>query len=457
MSEKNRWYVIIFSVALAARLLFFGLYLANDPVNGLITGDAQQYINFGHSLATGEGYIDKEDGNGRPIAYRPPGYPAYLAFFELLGLPLWFAVFIQIIFASLIPVSILLFAERFPELPQWVGRGAALFAALDPLQIFYSVTVVADVFMAFLIISGLFSFLRWWETKQTKWIVASGALMAASLYFRPVGIYLLLFLSLVTVGWHVWKKLLTRTIALQLLFGLIALSIVIIPWQIRNYKTFGDFSFTSLGLVNFYVYGAPSVISIQTGRNFDDIKTELTDRVKKEAPDPLYVESLQNKSYVTKQSLNIIKMYPVAYIKAYLLGVNTLLFSGNYHFFLQRHGWLTPPEEVFSLSLIIGQHGPIEAVKRVLLSITNPYILIAIGGKLLWLTMTISALWAAWRFRAKPLSIIFITTVVYFILTILPMGLGVEARYRYSLNPLIALFAFSTFYYIGTWIKERRK
>ena len=441
MLKQYKWPISVFFVALLVRILAIFFLLEHDPIDGLVTGDGAQYIEFSKNIVAGLGYVEKTDQGFLPVAYRPPGYPTILALFQYLGFSLQTVVFFQAIISSLIPVGILIFLPKFiKNLPSWVSKTSALMAALDPLQIFYNVTFVTETFFSLAFLGMVFCLLKWRQSMAVKWIMAAGLCLGASVYLRPVGVYLGAFLAIFILAFFVAKKTLDLQVIKHLALFLLVFELILLPWQIRNSYELGDFSFSSLGFINFYVYAAPSTLAIQENQPFDDISTRLTNQAKKEAPDKARVESLKNKDYVLKQSYNIIRNHPIAYLKAYLLGTNNFLFSGNYHFMLQRQGLIEPPQENMSFSLILAQGGIIEMIKFVIKTISSAYVMLALGGKITWLIIVLGSFIGAWSLRKSFFGFLFISLMLYFILTNIPMGLSTEARHRVMLNPLIYSF-----------------
>ncbi len=441
MLKQYNWIFGIFFVALTIRVLAIFFLLSHDPINGLVTGDGAQYLEFSKNIAAGLGYVENTTQGLLPVAYRPPGYSAILALFQYFGFSFKIIAIIQAIISSLIPIGILVFLPKFiNNIPPWISKTAALMAALDPLQIFYNVTFVTETFFSLAFLGMVFCLLKWHELDRLRWIVAAGLCLGVSVYLRPVGIYLGLFLTIFILGFSVVKKTLNLRLIKHLVFFLFIFELALLPWQIRNFYKLGDFSFSSLGFINFYVYAAPSTLAIQENQSYDDILTKLTDQAKKEAPDKTRMESLKNKEYALKKSYDIIKNHPAAYLKAYLLGTNNFLFSGNYHFILQRQGLIKPPQEGISFSLILAQRGVAETVRVVFKTIFSVYIILALGGKIIWLIIMLGSLTGGWLNRKSFFGFLFMALMLYFILSNLPMGLATEARHRVMINPLIYSF-----------------
>ncbi|MEK9174590.1 MAG: hypothetical protein AAB725_01310 [Patescibacteria group bacterium] len=448
MIKKFKWPIIIFIVALAARLLVFILLLSSGDERAIVTGDGAKYIRLAESLANGLGYSDDEGFGRRPEAYRPPGYPLYLSFFLYRGLPLEVASLVQIIISALIPVTLFLFAANLKDISLWTVRLAGFFAAIEPLQVWYSVVLVADVFFSLLLLGALLLLLNWLNSQKVVSVLIAGALLGLAGYFRPVGLYLSIFLAMSFILYFLLKKTFSRQRFLHLIFFILATWVVVIPWQINNFYVWGTFSFSSLGVSNFYDFAAPAILSIEQNRPFDDVNTELRDRFKKEAPDPLYVESFKNEDYILTQVFNLIKKYPWSYVKGYFLGVNTLLFSGNYHFMLQRYNVIEAPKDNLSYSLILAQEGFLALVKKILETVNTPYGFVALSGKIGWVILTSGAIMEALRRRKESLGFFFLVILAYFILANIPMALSIEGRHRYALNPLIFLLFLSLYHRI---------
>ena len=97
MPKQYNWPISVFFVALLVRILAIFFLLNHDPINGLVTGDGAQYIEFSKNIVDGLGYVENTDQGLLPVAYRPPGYPAILALFQYLGFSLKTVAFFQAI------------------------------------------------------------------------------------------------------------------------------------------------------------------------------------------------------------------------------------------------------------------------------------------------------------------------------------------------------------------------
>jgi 4-amino-4-deoxy-L-arabinose transferase-like glycosyltransferase len=77
MTRRRLWTGVAFGVLVALALVLRLLYVDATPAYGL-RHDARDYELHAQSLAVGEGY-SRHVAYGRPTAFRPPGYPYFLA------------------------------------------------------------------------------------------------------------------------------------------------------------------------------------------------------------------------------------------------------------------------------------------------------------------------------------------------------------------------------------------
>lgn len=431
-----RYAVVIFVLALVARFVVLFFLLGYGGEEALVLGDSGRYLSLAQSVVSGEGYVYE----GFPESFRAPGYPVYLMLFELLHLPLTIASLFQILVASFIPVILFYISIRFLLFSPTVGLIAGIFAAIEPVQVFYSVVLLPDVFVGILFLLMVFFLCEWFETYHVRYAVVAGTLLGLMNYERPVGLYMGVFLVLSFGIYLLWKRSLTKQKCLHLLLFFLCSLVVALPWSIRNWYQFNEFSFVSSSAYTFYAYGAVTPVAIDTGREYEAVKQEFLAKLRAEGPGGNDEVSFKNRSYLIGTTISVIKSHPVAYLKAYLLGVNTFLFSGNYHYLLMKYDLIGRPEKIISFSLVLAEEGIGRLVQAIGTRLGDPYFLIAFIGKIFWVILTSVSIIGGLIFYRKPLSIIYLLSMAYFVITILAVTIGVEARHRYMLNPFIFLF-----------------
>jgi hypothetical protein len=428
---------VLFLVAFVVRIGVLLFISSSFGTDGLILGDTKRYLGNAESLL--------QDGSlsygGFLEAYRAPGYPFILSIFLASGIPLWVLSLKQIFLASFLPVVVYLLSLRL-SVSKKVAFVFALFGALELVSVYYSVVLLPDVFYSVLTLVVFFLVLSWLTQPKISYLFTAGILLGLSNYLRPANTYLPYFL----LFFYVLFVLLKRTSISQkklcgILFFVLLPVLMMLPWQVRNYIQFGVFDFTSAKSVNGYNYNAASTKAVAEGKTYDVAREELMAFFRANAPVPEDQKNFKNAYFLDQKTKEVVMSHKFIFIKNYLLGLNTFLFSGNYHYMLGKYELLDKPSKGISFSLVFSAEGFSGLVKEVMKRITSPYYMWAIGGKVLWIVLVLGALLGALVKRNKY-ALLFLLYVAYFSATILSVSIGVEARHRYMLNPLI--FAFSS-------------
>lgn len=440
-------HILFFCIfALILRFCLLILLLMYGGTDALIFGDTARYLSLAESMLSGEGYFYE----GGFEAYRPPGYPIYLLIFKWFGLPLWMASVLQMLVASLIPALVWVLAVYNLGLKKWVGNAAALFASIEPVQLFYSVVLLPDVLYAFLFLLSLVLLIKWMKNPKILPIIYAGLVTGVSVYFRPVGLYFAIVVSLSLILYLFIHKRFLKKYLLHLFIFIMLVALCMAPWVIRNHVVFGEPSFVSASAFNLYIYGAVSTQSVVDGVEYEETRVRFLETFRKEAPFPEKPQSLYNKDYLIERSKGVIFAHPFVYAKNYLLGLNTFLFSGNYHYLLERYHIITQDKTV-SYSLLFSRGGARAVIDEIRQNGIDAELVLAVGGKLFWLLLSLGSLIGAVIYWRRPLGWLYLTALIYFCATILSVAIGVEARHRYMLNPLIFIFFFA----MVEWVHER--
>jgi Dolichyl-phosphate-mannose-protein mannosyltransferase len=123
-------------------------------------------------------------------AFRPPGYPLYIALFGdrtvFAGDHLPVLVGQAVLFA--LGAWLLMLSVR-----RWWGEGVALLAGLlyafDPWSKHYVAIVLSETLAGTLALAGIYTFTRAWESRRVSWWVATGALAASLSLVRAVFVF----------------------------------------------------------------------------------------------------------------------------------------------------------------------------------------------------------------------------------------------------------------------------
>jgi hypothetical protein len=430
----SRTLIGLFFFSVIIRLALLGALLTYGGNDAIVLGDGIHYVTVAQNIADGEGVFY----DGVLESYRPPGYSFYLLPFAYFKLPLYLAVIPQILVASLFPVCVFLLCRRL-AVSYPFSLGAGILASIEPVQLFYSVVILADVYFSMAVLVAAYSVVRWIEVRRLRFLISAGVAIAVANYMRGAAIYLpYAFIVFGAIVLLLRREATMRSLAPLALIPLTAL-LVMAPWYIRNNVVFGVSEFVSSKGIILYSFAPVAITAKLEGRTYEVVKEQFYTKARTDLRDD-NLTSFKNQSYLVEKSKEIIFAHPFLYLENYLLGLNTFWFSGNYHQLLVKYGVIAKPERSISYSLVLSQQGPV-ALVRTIFTTLDWYVVIAILGKAFWFALGVLAAIGLWLRRRTPEAWMAFLLAAYCSATILVPTIGVEARHRYALNPLMIAFA----------------
>jgi hypothetical protein len=213
-------------------------------------GDANAYHLLANNLADGRGYIRPFDlakfGRVVATAEYPPGFPFFLSLLARLGVRsvegqrLGMAVV-----GSGTVVLVAYLGKRAAGAT--VGLAAAVIAAIYPMLFLPEATLMSESLFVFLVALALV--LAYAAGDSPSWLrfVALGVVLGLATLTRAEAIVLAAFL-VVPLAWRLrdvsfWRRVGTAALVLAVA------AVVVLPWSIRNYRTFDEFVPVSNSLV----------------------------------------------------------------------------------------------------------------------------------------------------------------------------------------------------------------
>jgi 4-amino-4-deoxy-L-arabinose transferase-like glycosyltransferase len=197
------------------------------------TGDGVGYDSSAQSLITHRSYSDE---SGQLTARRDPGYPFFLAgIYGIFGVHYKLVKMIQLLLFVLICLVVYyLTREIFGQ--ELIARIAAILTALYyPLALsigfFYT-----EILFTLLLLLSVYFYLKSWKADSVRLAVLAGILFGLAALTRSVVFYFPFFFFVVSLLFNLanWKKVLLSSGVF-----LLAFSIIVAPWMIRNYYHFG--------------------------------------------------------------------------------------------------------------------------------------------------------------------------------------------------------------------------
>lgn len=435
--------LILFLLALAARLLVFGsllfhygpgsFYLANDGTP-LSDNDSQNYVTIAKNLVEGNGFSRFAEAPFEPDSFRTPLLAFYFvpfvyAFGFSKGLVL--AMFVLNIILAGTPVAAFYVAKLFirEKYAFWTG----VLVALEPLLAYRTNIAEPDALIVLLLLAAVYFFVLYWRNPQAKYLYLTAIFLGVLTLAKPVGLYLPLFFGIFAAGRLPPLKALA---IFFLIFGSI-----IFPWAYRNKSGFGTWGISSVAAYNFYNYYT------------DNLPVQIL------IPPTAGREPARNLGY-SKQYLAIARKRiwgaPRSYVKRHLVGTIRNFFAsdlpGIYH---NGHTRILPfvynpvTQENFTNLLLAGKYK--EFVEGSFSGQNRGFIIRHAGFTLFYLVILISWL-RSYNVDRQIFHIfaLFLLLTFYFVFA---AGTFVDAKYRLPAVPLL-LIMFFYFLNFKLWKRE---
>lgn len=211
--------------------------------------DEDAYVLSARSLAAGGGLSDE-------FGYRAtymPGYPAFLAVFQSLPRPLFWARIAQAILAAWVAPGTYLLARRFLDAETAPGPVlapvlAGLAAACDPFLIFFSGLLLTEALFAAVLVTA-WVFVQGSGRKPMPYAVGAAVFMWGAVMLRPSAAALVLLTPFVlAILGRFRREVLVRAVMIPLL-----VMVGLVPWAVRNYAVIGQWRWlTTRGGISLY-------------------------------------------------------------------------------------------------------------------------------------------------------------------------------------------------------------
>jgi len=239
-SSANRLLVrvctLIFLLSFAIRVAWVLIAPSVDPVFGAnpLHRDGAHYDAIAQSLAAGRGFQE----GGTPTAFRPPGYPFFLAFvYSLLGRDFLLVQVIQALTGAVTATLISYLGWQVGG--KQVGFLAGMGAAVHPYLIYFTPWLVSEVLFLLLWVIGLLMLISLLQRWQLRTVALAAVSLGLATLVRPVSLLAVFLwgclLLLLAIG---QKK--REHVGLGLAFTVISI-LTILPWTVRNYVVFDAF------------------------------------------------------------------------------------------------------------------------------------------------------------------------------------------------------------------------
>lgn len=280
--KKHKGILVILSISLFIRILF------SIDNNKALFVDISSYDSYA-SILMQKGYFAIS-------AYHPPLYPSFLAFIYSIFTHSFIAVYmVQAVMGTAGTLLIYLIARHvFDYKTGIISAGCSLL--YWPLTLYSGILLSETVFI-FLLLLGVYNFLKGIETNKPGYFIACGVFMALSTLTRSINLLLLIILPAVYAAAE-FKKYRARVLKNSFLYMLTFL-IIMTPWMVRNFLLYQKIiPVDTLGGVNLYIGNNPRANGF-----FMDISTDPLNNIGK--------NDYENDQILKRAAIHYIFSHPV--------------------------------------------------------------------------------------------------------------------------------------------------
>jgi 4-amino-4-deoxy-L-arabinose transferase-like glycosyltransferase len=229
LERHGRWLaVILFLVALALRLHAVSSFPA------VPCSDAADYHRLAAGIVAGRGYV--ESGGAR-TAWRPPGYPVFLAGIYAVCGPRPYAAYLAQAALGAITVALVMLLGRL-LLGGREALASGLLAALYPGFCWLPRVLLSENLALPLLVGALCATAMLIQTDQWGWAAALGVLLGLGLLVRGAIFLVAILLLAGLLGTAAGRRSQRQSVALASV-ALGGMLLVLLPWGVRNYLLFG--------------------------------------------------------------------------------------------------------------------------------------------------------------------------------------------------------------------------
>lgn len=232
---------LLVGILLCGFLLRLGAVLCLDPIAG---SDDKEYKEIARNLVEGGGYaID-----GKPTAYRTPGYPLIIAgVYSVFGFADAPVRILQVVLDLGSCCLLFLLGRRLHS--ESVGCVAAGIFALFPSQVLYTCEFMSETSFTFLLLLTVWTIAADDAAHEARTNIVLGLLIGVLILIRSTAAPLPLIVMLTRLK---QGASLTRALSACAVISVVAVA-VMSPWVYRNYATFHRVSFSSNVGINLWI------------------------------------------------------------------------------------------------------------------------------------------------------------------------------------------------------------
>ena len=425
-----RLLVGIFLLAFCVRGGYFALeYRAhNFDIEQAIHGD-DGYYELSRGILAGHGLSWDSEPPYRPNPLRTPVYPYAIAGVLWATGSYWVVLALQVLIGSLTPVLSFFLARRLTVSIK-IAAAVGVAMALQPYHVLFSTIFYTETLFIFLFLSFVLLFLRYLDESSLQRLALASGVLGLAILTKPT----IQYLPVVVAAFVLWRyRRAWRTALVQAAVSCGIVLLMLAPWFYRNYAAFGVAGMTAQPAFNLIVYLAPSVIALEQGSAIDQEAF-----LKERGIDPYNITLATAPAY-TAQAVEIIKQHPRGLALVVVLSGLTFFTHDGMLTVLQYAGY-TPSSYLSAPAVQLALTAPLQLLQELSARAASPLglvLLMRVLGYAITLMFVVGAALYLWRGPRSAAGVFGLVLVAYFMCTTPINGLGVNARFRMPVEPII--------------------
>jgi glycosyltransferase involved in cell wall biosynthesis len=434
--KKNykKWWTVCIVALLVRLLVLFGTYQASG----------YNYENFLNHIKM-DGYYEiavnviehkSFSRNGQillqPDSLRTPGYPGFIVPFLFIFHSVWPLVLFQIMIGSTLPLlgKKLALQFHFSDVTTTIIVWLLVF---EPMGILLSTKILTETLFTFFLLAAISTAISFIVRVRENYpniqlfipVMLSAVCFAFSALIRPTTLYIP---PLFVILWLLIRFLKRQDVRLRVIvIGVLVWAACITPWMVRNRIVFGVLGFSSIQQQVLFSYLVPSIFSVELHQSFGVAQAAWF----KANGFDLYPEIFLDKAaWFQGKALTVIGNHIPGFIKVSGVSIFTFLTHDGLLDLWSSVGWgdsVLTAAQVRNVSFGSFLLGVMLLMRIVWGSLS---LLVFVGFALKLSRRQVSGEW--W---------VVYLLIVYFALTTVSNGLGVNARFRTPINALIFIAA----------------
>jgi 4-amino-4-deoxy-L-arabinose transferase-like glycosyltransferase len=227
--------------------------------------DALDYVRLAENVIEHGEYSTRETAPFEPELKRVPGYPMFLAALYVLagGQHSTFLILGSNLLLSVLNVFLIILIGKELFSPK-IAYLAGIIYALAPISISLINEAMSETLFTSLVLLSSYFVLRWKLDTVFQLIIGGltlGVLLAITTYVRAIATYIL---PIYLLYWILRTFSLKKAI-LVLISSFSIFIVLLFPWYLRNYNSFGIYTFSTVSDGNLLTYNAASVYAQENG------------------------------------------------------------------------------------------------------------------------------------------------------------------------------------------------